>query len=350
MLKAVIKKHRLKFIRPGTTSRGVLQYKDSWFIVLFEDHEPEKKGIGECHIIPRLSYDDRPDFEEKLNQVAANIEKYKDISLNFYHDFPSIRFGIETALIDLNKNADRILFPSLFTDGQDKIQINGLVWMGSFEDMYKQIKDKLKEGFTCIKLKIGAINFDQELHLIREIRKEFTKEEVVIRTDANGAFSPAEAMEKLILLAELDVHSIEQPIKSGQRQDMADLCSKSPVPIALDEELIGISKSEDKRKLLQEIKPPFLILKPGIMGGLASCKEWVELAKENGTDWWVTSALESNIGLNVVAQWTYSLQHKVFHGLGTGQLFENNIDSPLFISQGEIGYNPETKWNLENIL
>jgi L-alanine-DL-glutamate epimerase-like enolase superfamily enzyme len=270
--------------------------------------------------------------------------------LIFYHDFPSIRFGVETALLDLRKNADRILFPSLFTDGIERIPINGLVWMGSFEEMYHQIKNKLRQGFTCIKLKIGAINFDEEILLIRDIRKEFSGNEVEIRTDANGAFSPVDVIEKLNLLAELDVHSIEQPIQAGQIEDMAELCRKSPVPIALDEELIGISKPEEKKILLHDIKPSFLILKPGLLGGFASCREWIDFSEKYGVDWWVTSALESNIGLNAIAQWTYNLQHKAFHGLGTGQLFENNIDSPLFISKGEIGYNPELKWNLEIIL
>ena len=350
MLKAEIRKHRLKFIHPGTTSRGVLHFKDSWFILLSDTEKPDKIGVGECSIIPGLSYDDRPDFEEKLHLFASEIEKYEDFSSAQFQDFPSIRFGMETAMLDLKQKADRLLFPSDFTRGNAGIPINGLVWMGNFNEMQKQIRQKLKDGFTCIKLKIGAINFDQEIQLIRQIRKEFTEKEVMIRTDANGAFVPAEAMEKLNLLADLKVHSIEQPIKAGQLEEMSDLCKTSPIPVALDEELIRISAKEDKRSLLKMLKPQFLILKPGLLGGMASCVEWIELAKENHVDYWVTSALESNIGLNAIAQWTYTLNHKGFHGLGTGMLFENNIDSPLYISLGELKYHPGNEWNMKKII
>lgn len=352
MLQSYWKKHTLKFKRPAGTSRGTLYSKDLWFVIVYDDAVPQIKGIGECSLLKGLSIDDRDDYEEKLSEVCKNISNYKFYLDSGLVEFPSIRFGLETALIDLGiyentkseeNRGDHILFPSAFTEGKDSIEINGLVWMGEFDFMRKQIIEKIEAGFKCIKLKIGAIDFDKELNLIKSIRDEFSAKDIEIRVDANGAFKTADAPEKLSRLAKYSLHSIEQPIKQGQWEEMARLCELSPLPIALDEELIGINVITEKEKLLKIIHPQFIILKPSLLGGFKASEEWIDLAEKNNTGWWVTSALESNIGLNAIAQWTYTLKNKMPQGLGTGQLFENNFDSPLFIESGRLWFSLEKK-------
>ena len=279
-------------------------------------------------------------------------------------EFPSIRFGLEMALIDLGMDGyveirgnkgntgnrgERILFPSDFTEGKDSIEINGLVWMGSFDFMRQQIIDKIESGFKCIKLKIGAMDFTEELNLIKSIRNEFSAKDIEIRVDANGAFKQTEALEKLNRLAEFGLHSIEQPIRQGFWDEMTNLCASSPLPIALDEELIGINEIKEKEKLLKTIRPQFIILKPSLLGGFKASEEWIDLAEKNNIGWWVTSALESNIGLNAIAQWTYTLKNKMPQGLGTGKLYLNNLDSPLKINNGKLNYRPQILWNFNNI-
>lgn len=349
MLKAEIKKHTLKFINPGGTSRGILRIKKSWFVILYDDSNPDIKGIGECSIIDGLSSDDYPDYEVELQKICSQIDKNSSLTDVVFDKFPSIRFGIETALLDLKNNANKILFPSEFTSAMDTLSINGLIWMGAPAFMRQQIETKVAEGYKCIKIKIGAIDFEEELSLIRELRKMYSVKDMMIRVDANGAFSPEDALMKLEELSKLDVHSIEQPIKANQIEEMCKLCKDSPIPIALDEELIGISDPLEKKQLLQDIKPQFIILKPSLLGGLAKSQEWINLADKENIKWWVTSALESNIGLNAITQWTYTLKNDVYHGLGTGSLYENNIPSPLFINEGEIGYDVRSFWDLKQI-
>jgi len=342
MLKAHFKKHTLIFKKPGGTSRGILKTKDSWFI--FISDENQKTGIGECSIIRGLSIDDRPDFEKKLDEVCSNIENFQFYLDSGLIEFPAIRFGLEMALKDLEMGGKQILFPSDFTAGQSGIPINGLIWMGSFSEMKKQIVSKIEAGFRCLKLKIGAINFEEELQLLKMIRKEFTANELELRTDANGAFSSIEALEKLNILSEFEIHSIEQPIRAGQIEEMAKLCRLSPIPVALDEELIGL---KNRQQMLEEIKPQYVILKPSLLGGISKSEQMIELADKLKIGWWVTSALEANIGLNAIAQWVSRLNNSLPQGLGTGQLFENNIPSPLFIKKANLQYDSHKQWNLD---
>ena len=342
MIKATYKKYILNFKNPSGTSRGVLRTKETWFIILKEN---EKLGVGETGLFRGLSIDDIPNYEEKLIWVCKNINLGLDFLLKELYQFPSIQFGLEQAFLSLKRNNKFEIFPSEFTKGEKVISINGLVWMGDKTFMKNQIKEKLKTGFSCIKMKIGAIDFDTEIALLKSIRKEFSSKEIELRVDANGAFSTKNALEKLQILSELEIHSIEQPIKQGQVQEMASLCAKTPLPIALDEELIGVFSSEEKKQLLATIKPQFIILKPSLVGGFAGTKEWIKFAELNNIGWWITSALESNIGLNAIAQFTHTLQSKLPQGLGTGSLFTNNFTSPLEVKNGTLQYNPEQSWD-----
>ena len=343
-MKATFFKHTLQFKQASGTSRGVLTYKDTWFIELENN---AFKGIGECGMFKGLSIDHRDDFEETLRWACQNIHLGLDALLGQLVAFPSIQFGLEMAFRSLNQKSPFELFPSEFTKGQDSIPINGLIWMGESSFMKQQIKDKLEAGFSCIKLKIGALNFDKELALLKSIRHEFDAQTIEIRVDANGAFKPREALEKLKRLSEFNLHSIEQPIKQGQLQEMAQLCLDTPLPIALDEELIGVFSVTNKQVLLQTIKPQYIILKPTLVGGFKGSHEWIDVAESHNIGWWVTSALESNIGLNAIAQWTYTLKNSLPQGLGTGGLFTNNIQAPLEVNSGRLFYNLKTKWNLK---
>ncbi|MAE08455.1 MAG: o-succinylbenzoate synthase [Bacteroidetes bacterium] len=350
MLEAFTKKHTFYFKQPGGTSRGVLKSKDSWFIFVYNIDEPQIKGIGECSIIQGLSIDERPDFEQKLNQVCNDINNYKYWLDEGLVGFPSIRFGVEMAIKDLFAGGTKLLFPSLFTEGKGEISINGLVWMGDFEEMRKRIIHKIESGYSCVKVKIGAINFEDELRLLKLIRNDFTEKDIELRLDANGAFSYEEALDKISRLSEFAIHSIEQPIKQQQWKNMADLCNKSSIPIALDEELIGVCHIEDIRQMLDVIKPHFIILKPSFLGGWKQSHIFIEEAENRNIGWWVTSALESNIGLNAIAQWTYTLQNNIPQGLGTGQVFSNNIHSPLTILNSSLNYNPLIGWDLTELI
>ena len=343
-MKATFFKHTLQFKQASGTSRGVLTYKDTWFIELENN---AFKGIGECGMFKGLSIDHRDDFEETLRWACQNIHLGLDALLGQLVAFPSIQFGLEMAFRSLNQKSPFELFPSEFTKGQDSIPINGLIWMGESSFMKQQIKDKLEAGFSCIKLKIGALNFDKELALLKSIRDEFDAQTIEIRVDANGAFKPREALEKLKRLSEFNLHSIEQPIKQGQLQEMAQLCLDTPLPIALDEELIGVFSVTNKQVLLQTIKPQYIILKPTLVGGFKGSHEWIDVAESHNIGWWVTSALESNIGLNAIAQWTYTLKNPLPQGLGTGGLFTNNIQAPLEVNSGRLFYDLKTKWNLK---
>ncbi len=342
MIAATYYKHILHFKTPSGTSRGVLKTKETWFIVLTSH---AKKGIGECGILRGLSVDDRPDYEEKLQWVCANIHLGLKVLLNETIEFPSIQFGLEQAFLSLESKMPFDLFPSKFTAGEASIPINGLVWMGDKQFMKNQIKEKIAAGFRCIKMKIGAIDFETEVALLKSIRKEFSAKEIEIRVDANGAFHPDNALEKLKRLSDLALHSIEQPIAVRQWEEMTLLCQDTPLPIALDEELIGVFETSSKQRLLEAIQPQYIILKPSFIGGYQGTKDWIHLAEKQEIDWWITSALESNIGLNAIAQWTHTLQNILPQGLGTGSLFTNNFESPLVVENGTLTYNTTKKWN-----
>lgn len=334
----------LQFKQPSGTSRGVMNEKETWFIVIEKDG---RKGIGECGILRGLSIDDRPDYEDKLKWVCDNIYLGEKWLWEALIEFPSIQFGVEIAFQSLINENPFLLFPSDFTDGKKSILINGLVWMGTASFMKQQIEEKLADGFRCIKLKIGAINFDKELQLLRFIREHFTPEQIEIRVDANGAFNSELALNKINQLSEFKLHSIEQPIQKNNTDSMAELCKTTPIPIALDEELIGVFSLEKKESLLQKIKPQYIILKPSFVGGFRGTKEWILLAEKYNIGWWITSALESNIGLNAIAQWTF-LQHNLMpQGLGTGGLYTNNFDCPLEVENGQLRYDKEGKWQFD---
>jgi len=341
---ATFHKHILNFKQPSGTSRGVLKTKETWFIIL-EHHE--KRGIGECGLLRGLSIDDVPEYEEKLKWTCRNIHIGLEELLDKLIEFPSIQFGLEMAFKSLESANKFELFPSEFTQGYDTIPINGLIWMGTEVFMKQQIKEKVEAGFRCIKIKIGAIDFNAEVELLKSIRSEFSKSDIELRVDANGAFHSSEALEKLNILSEFDLHSIEQPIKQGQWEEMAQLCKNTPLPIALDEELIGVFSVTKKKDLLQTIKPQYIILKPSFIGGYKGSEEWINLANEQGVGWWITSALESNVGLNAIAQWTYTLQNNMPQGLGTGSLFTNNFESPLQVKNGTLRYQKNKNWKFK---
>jgi O-succinylbenzoate synthase len=342
-MRATYKKYILDFKRPSGTSRGVMTEKETWFITIEQDG---KYGIGECGILRSLSIDDRPDYEDKLKWVCNNIHLGEDTLWEAMIEFPSIQFGLQTAFASLNSDDPYILFPSEFTNGNATIPINGLVWMGSEGYMKEQIEDKIEQGFSCIKLKIGAIDFEQELNLLQFIRANFTPQQIEIRVDANGAFNYDVALDKLKQLSIYQLHSIEQPIEAGQLKAMSQLCKSTPLPIALDEELIGIFSYQDKEALLAKIQPQFIILKPSLVGGFRGCTEWIALAEKQAIGWWVTSALESNIGLNAIAQWTFTRNNPMPQGLGTGGLYTNNFDCPLEVKNGQLFYNPMALWEV----
>lgn len=340
-MQATYQKHNLNFKRPSGTSRGILTQKETWFLILKQNG---RTGIGECGILRSLSYDDRPGYEEKLKWVCENIELGKDRLWDELREYPSIQFGVEMAFRSLQADDPFLLFPSEFTRGNASIPINGLVWMGDEKFMKEQIVEKISQGFSCIKLKIGAIDFESEINLLKFIRREFSAEDIEIRVDANGAFAASEAMEKLERLSKLTLHSIEQPIKAGQPEEMTALCEKTPLPIALDEELIGVTDVTEKKELVQIIKPHYLIFKPSLIGGIKGTDEWIQIAAGENIGWWITSALESNVGLNAIAQYTYTLKNKMPQGLGTGGLYTNNFEAPLEVDSGQLWYRPSKKW------
>lgn len=303
-----------------------------------------KSGIGEINMFRGLSCDDRPDFEAKLIEISTNTEGFVKNFHDKLIDFPSVRFGLEMALKDMEIEDAYRIFENDFTNGISGIPINGLIWMGDIDFMKKQINDKLEQGFHCLKMKIGALNFEDEYTVLKSIRESYSSTDLELRVDANGAFTPIEAPVKLDRLSKLKLHSIEQPIKQGQWEEMQRLCRHTPIPIALDEELIGIHIKDKRKELLDLIKPQYIILKPSLLGGFLSSKEWIKLAEERSIAWWITSALESNIGLNAIAQWTASLDTNAYQGLGTGLLYENNIESPLYIKGDQLFYNSLGKW------
>jgi o-succinylbenzoate synthase len=343
-MKATYHKYILHFKQASGTSRGVLTDKETWFIVLEKDG---KKGIGECGILRGLSADDRPDYEEKLQWVCENIHLGEAKLWQELLEFPSIQFGIEVAFLSLKSENPFVLFPSKFTSGEQSIVINGLVWMGDEAFMKHQIEEKIAAGFACIKLKIGAIDFEKELALLRFIRQNFDEKSIEIRVDANGAFTEDEALDKINQITGFKLHSIEQPIKKNHTDTMSVLCKMTNLPIALDEELIGVFSFEDKVALLQKIQPQYIILKPSFIGGFRGTLEWISLAEKFNIGWWITSALESNVGLNAIAQFTFLQKNLMPQGLGTGSLYTNNFDCPLQVSQGQLWYRKELDWKFD---
>ncbi|MDP4292323.1 MAG: o-succinylbenzoate synthase [Bacteroidota bacterium] len=336
--------YQLQFKFAAGTSRGVLHEKETWFISVWKEDDPTVKGWGECAVFRGLSYDDRPEYADMMRKVCEDPDRYVSESATLLAEWPSIRFGLETACADMYQGGHKILHPSRFTQGEDAISINGLVWMGRKDEMLHRIHQKLNNQFRCIKLKIGAIDFKSELSLLKAIRNEFSPDDVEIRVDANGAFLPDEALEKLKWLSDYQLHSIEQPIRQGQPLAMNELCSLSPIPVALDEELINHQLPEAKKELLKNIRPQYIIIKPALVGGFSGATEWIRAASDLNIGWWITSALESNIGLNAIAQWTYTLNNPLPQGLGTGQLYLNNIPSPLVVRQGALYYLPDRAW------
>lgn len=337
MLKAEWRRYELKFLETAITSRSKMDVKETFFVKLWDDASPEVAGFGECALFRGLSAEDTPSYEALLTEACLTPECVPEIS--------SIKFGMETALADLRNGGRQIFTDTPFTRGKENITINGLIWMGDKATMRRRIEEKLNKGFRCIKLKIGGINFEEETELLRFIRKQFSAEELELRLDANGAFTPGNALERLKRLSDFTIHSIEQPIKQGQINEMAQLCHLSPIAIALDEELIGFYSDGHKERLLDTIRPQYIILKPALCGGFAEADRWIATAEGRGIGWWATSALESNIGLNAIAQWVSGYRPSMPQGLGTGALYANNFASPLRQERDYLRFEPEAAFD-----
>lgn len=320
----------LHFKQPAGTSRGTYTTRQVWYVSLSSIERPERVGVGECAPLPVLSCDDLPDYEQILTAACRQLEQTGELDVETLRPYPSILFGLETAIRHY-ETGTWALWDTPFSRGEVGIPINGLIWMGDYKKMLQQIETKMQSGYRCIKLKIGAINFDEELALLHHIRAHFSAKEIELRVDANGAFAPQDALDKLNRLAELDLHSIEQPIRAGQWEEMARLTATTPLPIALDEELIGCNQPEEKKRLLETICPQYIILKPSLHGGIIGGNEWIAEAEKQHIGWWITSALESNIGLNAIAQWCATFRNPLPQGLGTGLLFTDNVEMPLEI-------------------
>ena len=334
MRKITITSKLLHFLQPAGTSRGVYNTRLSFYLKLTSDEQPDVVGVGECATLPDLSCDAMPpnEYERKLRTFCDEYERTGVIDYEAMRAYPSMLFGLETAVAQFNAKGSLNFFDTPFGRGEEGIPINGLVWMGTFEEMFERLEAKLKAGFRCIKIKIGAIDFDRELQLIRHIRSTFSRNDVELRVDANGGFTPEEALSRMEALVQYDIHSIEQPIKQHQWTEMARLCTTTPLPIGLDEELIGVNERQKKIELLDTIRPQYIVLKPSLHGGMAGTAEWIQLAREKNIGSWITSALESNVGLNAIAQLTasiYGTNIRHAQGLGTGQLFADNIEMPL---------------------
>lgn len=331
MITGKVEPYTLKFITPGGTSRGVLLTKDTYFLHLEKEG---KKGVGECALFRGLSQEDSPKYEEKLQWLLDHLNEDYEFFKEELRAYPSLWIGYEQAIRNLEEGSD-LYYPSAFTEGKDSISINGLIWMGDRAYMEKQIQEKLDKGFHCLKLKIGT-HWEEEKKVLENLRGTFPSKTLELRVDANGAFGFSEAKKVLEELHQLEVHSIEQPIKKGRYQEMAQLCRSTPVPIALDEELIGVFEKENKRALIEQLSPQYLILKPSLCGGFSGTDEWIQAAESLNTKWWITSALESNIGLNALAQYTYTKKPSIPQGLGTGGVFSNNLPSSLILEQDRL--------------
>ncbi len=350
-LQAHFRKKVFHFNFEARTSRGRMKDKTSWFIVLYDERNPSCFGIGECGPLPGLSPEDVPEFEPVLQELISRISgrstlSVQDVSTLVPPQYSSVVFGLETALLDLHHGGKRLVYDNSFVKGVP-IPINGLVWMGDLDQMLQQASLKIAEGYRCIKIKVGGLNFEKECDILHYIRKKYFREDITLRLDANGAFKVDEALYKLKELSRFTIHSIEQPIRPGS-EELEELCRKSPIPVALDEELIG--RHGDKQKLLEKIRPQYIILKPTLHGGLQACAAWIQTAESLGIGWWLTSALESNIGLNAISQFAANYPLKLHQGLGTGQLYEDNIPSPLEAGKGFLKYRDSVNWDLSELV
>jgi len=328
------------------TSKGSIEARTVWYLIAWNEARPEVQGIGEAALFPGHSKEFPADVRVKLIELCERTDNWTQRLTTDLVDVPSVRFAVEQCLKDLEAGGTKTLFPSEFTLGRKPIPINGLVWMGDKATMRQRIREQIEKGFSTMKMKIGAIGIDDELELLRAVRAEFGPADITLRVDANGAFSFADAPRVLDELARLQVHSIEQPIAPGLYELMAELCAASPMPIALDEDLIGLNQLDLKRDLLDHVKPQFIVIKPSLVGGWTATRAWIELAEARGIGWWITSALESSIGLNAIAQFTATLPITMAQGLGTGQVYTDNIPSPLLPEKGFLHYRPEVDWDL----
>jgi len=347
MVRASYIAHPLVFVRPAGTSRGVLEQKPCWFIKL-TSHQGET-GMGEVSFIPGLSVEEEQELEIQVDHICKLISRGEMDPGQHLPALPGVQFALETAVRDMETGGGQILYPSKFTDGHVGIPTNGLIWMGAKDFMISQIREKMTLGFRVLKLKVGSLRFSEELDVLRWIRSEFGKADLEIRLDANGAWTPDEARKKMELLARSGIHSIEQPIAPGQQEALAELCRDTPIPLALDEELIGMTDPQERNSLLEQVRPAYIILKPGLLGGFSEAADWINRAETSGTGWWITSALESSLGLNAIAQWTWQLGVRRPQGLGTGALYTNNIPSPLHMSGEQLWFQPEIPWDLNSI-
>lgn len=314
MVRAEWAPYTLEFRFEARTSRDRMWRKQT-YLLRVTDTDTGRSGVGECALFRGLSADDYPDYEERLSRVCSEPTVLPPES--------SIRFGLETAMIGagLTEAPD-----TPFMRGETGIPINGLIWMGDKILMRRRIDEKLAAGFNVLKMKIGGIDFESEIDLLRYVRGIYSANTLELRLDANGSFTPANAMERLERLSEFTIHSIEQPVAPRQWEEMARICRRSPIPVALDEELIGV---DNREALLDAIRPQYIILKPALCGGLGGADAWADAAEARGIGWWATSALESNVGLEAIARWVSARGVRMPQGLGTGQLYENNFPSPL---------------------
>lgn len=345
MLKFSCLKHCLQLAFNARTSRGPLKTHDAYFIKASNLANPELTGWGEASPLIGLSIDGVENFEEIVTHTLDELNQGKSISQLDLIKYPALQFGLETALLDLKNGGKRELFDTSFIKSEP-IDINGLIWISDMDTMLNEVEKKISEGFTCLKFKIGALDFDKECVMLEMVRKKYASHNLEIRLDANGSFKNDEALGQLKELEKFNIHSIEQPISPGQAEYLQEICAKSDIKIALDEELIGVDVMKDGKKLLQLIKPAFIIIKPTLLGGFLMADKWIELAKNYKIGWWATSALESNIGLNAIAQWCSTKNNKLPQGLGTGALYTNNIKSPLVVKQGRLIYSVGNKWEL----
>jgi len=331
------------------TSKGSITTRTVWYLIAWQHARPEVRGIGEAALFPGHSREFPADVKTKLLELCMDTSNWERRLTDDLVDVPSVRFAVEQCLRDLEAGGTKTLFPSEFTLGRQAIPINGLVWMGDKATMKQRIREQIEGGYTTVKMKIGAIGIDDELDLLKAVRAEYSANDLILRVDANGAFSAQQAPDVLKRLADLQVHSIEQPVPPGLYEVMTELCARTPIPIALDEDLIGLNTHDAKVDLLDNLKPQYIVIKPSLVGGWAATQEWIDLAKARNIGWWITSALESSIGLNAIAQYTATLHVTMAQGLGTGKVYANNIPSPLLAEKGFLRYRPEEDWDLSDL-
>lgn len=337
-------KHSMQFIVPAGTSRGVMTERPGLFLVFEQEG---RVAHGECGPLAGLSVEsyDELIFAADAFKRAYDFERFEDAETQLLA-VASLRFAFEMAYLDAVSAVPKQLFDTSFSRGDTSIQINGLIWMGNADYMKKQISEKLDDGFKCLKLKVGSNDFAEECSILQDIRTHFSPEVLEIRLDANGAFSPETASEKLKRLSDFHIHSIEQPVQPSQIEHLSILSKEANVAVALDESLIGVAQ-ENRLTLLKTIQPQYIILKPTLLGGFQDCDDWIEKAESEGINWWATSALESNIGLSAIAQWTSTKNTSMPQGLGTGKIYSNNFASPLFLVGERLRYVPANAWEIE---